>query len=119
MRVLIVDDNVEFLASARRLLEREGLVVVDVATSGAEALHRAKEHDPEVILVDVELGGESGFDVVEQLSVDPLLRSSMVLVSAHEREDLLDLLESSPAIGFLPKSDLTAQRIIELVNRSS
>lgn len=116
MRVLIVDDNVEFLASAHRLLEQEGLVVVGVATTGAEALQRAEEHVPDVILVDVELGDESGFEVVERLSTVPELGSSMVLVSAHEKDDLLDLLETSPAIGFLAKSELTAQRIVELLN---
>jgi CheY-like chemotaxis protein len=116
MRVLIVDDNVEFLATAHRLLEQEGIVVVGVATSGAEALERAEEHSPDVILVDVELGDESGFDVVELLSGVPALGSSMVLVSAHQREDLVDLLETSPAIGFLAKSELTAQRIVELLD---
>ena len=116
MRVLIVDDNVEFLATAQRLLEQEGLVIVGLATTGAEALQLAKEHDPDVILVDVDLGGESGFDVVERLSATPELGSSMVLVSAHQREDLLDLLGTSKAIGFLAKSELTAQTIIELLN---
>jgi CheY-like chemotaxis protein len=116
VRVLIVDDNVEFLATAHRLLEQEGLVVVGLATTGAEALRLAKEHDPDVILVDVDLGGESGFDVVERLSAIPRLGSSMVLVSAHEREDLLDLLGTSKAIGFLAKSELTAQAITELLN---
>jgi CheY-like chemotaxis protein len=119
VRVLIVDDNVEFLATARLLLEHEGMVVVDIATTGAEALHRAEEHGPDVILVDVELGEESGFDVVKQLANVPVLSSSMVLVSAHEREDLLELLDTSPAIGFLAKSELNAQRIIELVHASS
>jgi CheY-like chemotaxis protein len=116
VRVLIVDDNVEFLATAQRLLEQEGLVIVGLATTGAEALQLAKEHDPDVILVDVDLGGESGFDVVERLSATPELGSSMVLVSAHQREDLLDLLGTSKAIGFLAKSELTAQTIIELLN---
>ena len=116
MRVLIVDDNVEFLATVHRLLEQEGMVVVGVATSGAEALQRAEEHGPDVILVDVELGDESGFDVVERLSAVPELGSSMVLVSAHQREDLVELLETSPAIGFLAKSELSAQRIAELLD---
>lgn len=116
MRVLIVDDNVEYLATVNRLLGQDGMVVVGLATSGAEALQRAEEHDPDVILVDVELGEESGFDVVEQLSTVPGLDSSIVLVSAHQRDDLLDLLAGSSAIGFLAKSELTAQGIIRLVD---
>lgn len=115
MRVLIVDDNVEFLATAQRLLEQEGAVVVGAATSGAEALQLAEEHDPDVILVDIELGDESGFDVVNQLSSLAGHGSSLVLVSAHQREDLVDLLATSPASGFLAKSELTARGIIELL----
>jgi CheY-like chemotaxis protein len=118
VRVLIVDDNVGFLASAQRLLEQQGTVVVGVATSGAEALQLAEEHDPDVILVDIELGDESGFDVVDQLSASPGLGSSLVLVSAHRREDLVDLLATSPATGFLAKSELTAQGIIELLGKT-
>jgi CheY-like chemotaxis protein len=116
VRVLIVDDNVEFLATVHRLLEQGGMVVVGEATSGAEAVQRARDHDPDVILVDVELGDESGFEVVEQLSAVGGLRASLVLVSAHERGDLSDLLETSPAVGFLAKSDLTARRIAELLD---
>jgi CheY-like chemotaxis protein len=119
MRVLIVDDNVEFLATVHRLLEQEGIVVVGEATSGAEALLRATEHNPDVVLVDVELGDESGFDVVEQLSTVLGLGSILVLVSAHQREDLVELLEASSAIGFVAKSELTAHRIVELLDETS
>ena len=116
MRVLIVDDNVEFLASAQRLLEQEGVVVVGVATSGAEALQLAVEHGPDVILVDIEIGEESGFDIVDQLSASAKFGSSLVLVSAHHRDDLVELLAASPASGFIAKSELTAQGIIELLS---
>lgn len=117
MRVLIVDDNVEFLATARQLLEEEGVVAV-AATSGAEALECARKQALAAILVDVELGEENGFDVVEQLAAMPGLASQIVLVSAHPKDDLEDLLRSSSAIGFLSKSELSKQRIIDLLESS-
>jgi CheY-like chemotaxis protein len=58
--VLIVDDNPLFLEAARDLLEREGQHVVGVAATSAEALQRAEELRPEVVLVDIMLGSESG-----------------------------------------------------------
>jgi DNA-binding response OmpR family regulator len=61
--VLIVDDSWLFLAAARDRLEREGLRVVGVVTTSAEALRRAEELRPEAVLVDVMLGGESGFEL--------------------------------------------------------
>ena len=60
--VLIVDDNPLFLEAACGLLERDGLLVVGVAATSDEALQQAEELRPEVVLVDIMLGGESGFD---------------------------------------------------------
>ena len=68
MRLLIVDDNAHFLEAARDLLEREGMTVVAVASTSAEALRRADELQPDVTLVDVDLGDDSGFDLARQLA---------------------------------------------------
>ena len=65
--ILIVDDNWLFLEAARDRLEREGLRVVGVAATSAEALHRAEELRPDVVLVDVMLRGESGFELARRL----------------------------------------------------
>ena len=66
--VLIVDDSWLFLEAARDRLEQEGLRVVGVAVTSAEALRRAEELRPEVVLVDVMLGGESGFELARRLA---------------------------------------------------
>ena len=67
MRCLIVDDSAHFVAAARGLLQRQGFTVVGVASAGAEALRCFEELRPDVTLVDLDLAGESGFDVAEQL----------------------------------------------------
>ena len=61
--VLIVDDNWLFLEAARDRLEREGLRVVGVAATSAEALRRVEELRPEVVLVDVMLGVRAGLSL--------------------------------------------------------
>jgi len=66
LRLLIVDDSAEVLAVARELLERQGLTVVGVALDGATALRSALEQRPDVALVDIDLGGESGFDLLRR-----------------------------------------------------
>src|SRR3954452_19837424 len=53
LRCLIVDDNAPFLEAAASLLEREGIEVVGVASTGDEALRHAQELRPDVALVDI------------------------------------------------------------------
>jgi CheY-like chemotaxis protein len=117
LRCLIVDDNPEFLRAARALLEQEGMRVVGEASTSAEALRRAAELRPDVTLVDINLGSESGFDLVERLVEAPGHGAGrLILVSTHAAEDFADLIEASPAIGFLGKPTLSAQAITDLLD---
>ena len=67
VRCLIVDDSLQFLTAARGWLEREGIAVVGVASTVDQALQLAQELHPDVVLVDIDLGGESGFELASQL----------------------------------------------------
>ena len=116
VRAVIVDDSAEFVRAARSLLEREGITVVDSATTGAGALRCAQEHDPDVVLLDVGLAEESGFDVAELLSRATGRRTRVILISALPEQDLRDLIQASPAIGFVPKSQLSANAITDLLD---
>ena len=117
LRILIVDDNEAFLDAARALLEREGQSIVGVATSSAEALGRAEELRPDVVLVDIVLADESGFELVRRLvERDPDNGAAVILVSTHAEEDLADLITASPAAGFVPKSKLSAEAIRRIVS---
>jgi DNA-binding NarL/FixJ family response regulator len=117
LSVLIVDDNDSFLDAARVLLEREGLSVVGVAGTAAEALRRAEQLEPNVILVDITLAGESGFELTRRLvERDRALGSAVILISTHAQEDFADLIAECPANGFLPKSELSATAIRGIVD---
>jgi DNA-binding NarL/FixJ family response regulator len=117
---LIVDDSAGFLDAARTLLEQEGIGVVGVASTSDEALERAREMRPEVTLIDIDLGGESGFDLARRLVDEAGLDGArVILISTHARDEFADLIEASPAIGFLSKSDLSAGAIREVVDRNA
>jgi CheY-like chemotaxis protein len=112
LRCLVVDDNHSFLQSAKRLLEGQSMAVVGVATNGSEALQRTAELSPDVLLLDVDLGRESGFEVAERLQQQGHLpAANVIMISAHAEDDLVDLLAGSPVAGFLPKAQLSAARI--------
>jgi len=112
LRCLIVDDNAGFLRSARLLLEGEGIAVVAVASTGDEALREAEAAGPDVVLVDIDLGGESGFEVVGRLH-GGLGRSpsDVILISTHAEDDFADLIAATPVAGFISKSHLSARSI--------
>lgn len=114
---LIVDDNTSFLEAARVYLERDGLIVAGVATNSAEALQQAQTLRSDVILVDVSLGDESGFDLVRRLVDDGLAEdTTVILISTRAEEDVADLIAASPAAGILPKSELSARAIRRFVD---
>lgn len=112
VRCLVVDDSARFLAAARVLLERQGMTVVGVASSSAEALERIAELRPDVTLVDVQLGEESGLELARRLvrerAVPP---SRLILMSGREPEDLADPTAERVVAGFLVKSELSAAAI--------
>ena len=118
--VLIVDDNQLFLETARVLLEREGLRVVGVAETAAQALRRTAEFRPEVVLVNITLGDESGFDLARRLAGhDGGSGAAVILISTHSEADFADLIAESPAAGFLPKGELSADAIRRIVDGGS
>lgn len=115
LRCLIVDDSPQFLDAARGLLELQGITVVGVASSSAEALGRVEELHPDVALVDIDLGGESGLDLVRQLHRRVgQTRPAVILISTHAEQDYAELIGSSPAIGFLSKTRISANAIEEM-----
>jgi CheY-like chemotaxis protein len=96
------------------------MAVVAVASSAVEALRCRDELQPDVVLVDIDLGAESGFDVAELLHQPGSSRAcSVILISTHAEDDFADMIAASPAVGFLAKSALTPTAIRSLVSGSS
>lgn len=115
LRCVIVDDSAVFVAAARKLLEQQGLTVVGVAGTGAEALRLALDLRPDVLLVDVNLHGESGLDVVRRLARDVDPAPPSILISTQARDVYADLVAESPALGFLCKADVSAAAVRRLL----
>jgi two-component system, NarL family, nitrate/nitrite response regulator NarL len=117
MRCLIVDDQAPFLKAAKAVLERDGVDVVGLAATVDDALHLAAELTPDVALVDIDLAQYSGFDLAAELAARAD-RPDIVLISTHGEGDFAELIADSPAIGFLPKTRLSARSLLELVAKS-
>jgi CheY-like chemotaxis protein len=119
LRCVLVDDNEAFLETARLLLEREGLTIVGVASTIAVALRRVRALRPDLVLVDIGLGNESGFDLARLLAQDGQIGDAeVILISTGAEADYRELIDDSPAAGFLAKSELSVRGISRLLGRT-
>jgi DNA-binding NarL/FixJ family response regulator len=115
-RCLVVDDNRRFLEAAQRSLERQGLEAIDTAIDIRSALEAVAVGRPDVVLIDVSLGQESGFDLIGLLAERfTELTGRMIVISTRAEEDYVDLIEDTAAAGFLSKSAISVAAIRRLV----
>ncbi len=118
LRCLIVDDNEAFLAAATTMLEREGVTVIGTSSSSADAVRSVDALRPDVVLVDVSLGEENGFDLARVLDQDHHAGgAAIVLISTRSRTELAELIDRSPARGFIAKADLSGEAIRSLLEQ--
>ena len=112
IRCLIVDDNASFRHEMGGLLEEQGLEVVGGAGSAAEALQQIAELRPDVALIDIDLGRDSGLTLATRLSEPrgPAV-PNVILISTHDERAFAELIERSSALGFLPKTELSGAAI--------
>ena len=77
--VLIIDDQPFFITMQQNILQKQGFRVVSAA-NGQEGLAKAKQHKPDLILLDIEMPGMDGFAVCEKLKQDESLKHIPVIV---------------------------------------
>jgi len=71
-KILLVDDDVDFIESTKTVLESKAYEVI-VAHEGNEALRKARDETPDLILLDIIMPVKDGFTAAEQLKKDPQL----------------------------------------------
>lgn len=121
LRCVIVDDNHDFLRAARELLDREGISVVGCASTGAEAHRACEELKPDIVLIDIDLGDETGIEVAHRLADQRqgAKQPRLILISAYTEDDVADLIAESPVVSFLPKAALSGSAIRRVLSRAS
>jgi DNA-binding NarL/FixJ family response regulator len=118
VRCLLVDDNSAFVETARLLLAREGVVVAGTASSIAEALRQVGALRPDVVLVDIALGDENGFELARRLAGgDSGNGTAVIMISTRAGADYADMVADSPAAGFLAKNELSAAAIQQILRQ--
>jgi two-component system cell cycle response regulator DivK len=77
-RILIVEDNEKNMKLARDVLQAKGYATLE-ATTGEEGVRLAREHKPDLVLMDIQLPGISGIEALQQLRGDPSTASIPIL----------------------------------------
>jgi two-component system phosphate regulon response regulator PhoB len=114
-KVLVCDDEQVLRALVRATLDGEGHEVVE-ARDGDEALEQAREHSPDLIVLDMMMPGRSGIDVLADLRRDAMLcRTPVVMLSARTQLSDRETAVQSGADRYLPKpfSPLELAQIVE------
>jgi DNA-binding NarL/FixJ family response regulator len=116
IRCLIVDDNDHFRQVVGDLLGAEGIAIIGVASTSSEAIRLHDELRPDVTLIDIVLGEETGFDLAEQLTaVTNTEPTTAILMSVSlGEEDVMDMVAGAGAAAFLPKLDISGSAVREI-----
>jgi DNA-binding NarL/FixJ family response regulator len=96
-------------------LESEGFEVVGEAENGESAFRQVAALGPEMILLDVQLPDMDGFQVARRVTAQDGA-PAVIIVSSRDRGDYGPLVAASGAIGFVTKSELSGERLRDLLD---
>lgn len=120
-KILVVDDEPDFVAIVRKYLEKEGFEV-DVAYDGVEGLNKVRQSPPDAIVLDVMMPEKDGYAVCQELKQSDQYKNIPIVlltaVSSHVSSTRYSHYDgmSTEADDYLPKP-ASAEEIVESVKR--
>ena len=113
VRVLIVDDQEPFRMAARMVVEStDGFEVVGETESGEASVQAAKELEPDLVLMDVNLPGINGLEATRQI-LSELDSVVILLLSTYEEEEYAPRAAECGAAAYIPKSSFSPERLAD------
>jgi DNA-binding NarL/FixJ family response regulator len=106
MNVLLADDHPLFLEGLRNLLVSRGFEVAGTARDGLEAVEKARELRPDLILMDIQMPKLDGLKAVRLIKAELPETKVVMLTMSSEDEDLFEAVKSG-ACGYVLKSQDT------------
>lgn len=115
MRALLADDHALFRAGLTSLLNAWGVQVIGQAANGNEAIARARELHPDLVLMDINMPGLNGLEATRAIKAEFPDIKVIILTVSDDQEDLFEAIKSG-AEGYLLKN-LREEEFADLVNR--
>jgi two-component system nitrate/nitrite response regulator NarL len=117
VKVMLVDDHTLFRKGLAELLEgRNAIQVVAVTGDSEEALRLAREHVPDIAIVDLNMGAHGGLALIRRLREEGWGGTALVLTVSDSGDDMADALASG-AQGYLLK-DMEPEQVVDAIRRA-
>jgi two-component system, NarL family, nitrate/nitrite response regulator NarL len=118
IRILLIDDHSLFRSGVHALLQRQpDFEVVGDAADGIEGIKRAKQHRPDVVLLDLNMPGLSGIETLQLLQQD-LPDTAVIMLTVSEDVDELTSALHEGACGYLLKN-MDADALATMIRRAA
>ena len=119
MKVLIVDDNASYRQSLRELLSQQfqGLQIME-AESPKEALEQIENTVPDLLLIDIDLAGQSGLELTSKVR-EELQGASIAVITSHDLPEFRQAAQESGADHFFSKTTSEIEDILTWVEEAS
>jgi two-component system, NarL family, invasion response regulator UvrY len=116
--ILIADDHPIVRQGLKQILgEETDMAVIDEAKNGQEVLEKFREHNFDVIILDLSMPGISGMDVLKQIKKEKPKQSVLILSHYPEEQYAIPALKAGAA-GYIPKTSIV-EELVETIRRVS
>lgn len=117
IKVLVIDDEVDFCFFVKKNLMRDGMFDVTIATNGQDGIKLAKNEEPDIILLDLFMPDMPGEDVADALKENIVTADIPILfvTALATNDDVIDSKENKFGVNYILPKPIRTKKLIETI----